>query len=1396
MGRRGLSIAIAKLKKEIEVCENYKNRILNHVQKTKSKCVNKKITYYEYEKFINKKLDGKTIQEWIKHYDSHIKKCEKNIKREIRKFRTKKVLPKIFISAVLISLLIIAIFYITPVIIGFVTQEQIKTHTQNLNLEFTESQDYELELENLGQLDSMQISGLIEGQGQVKVYLDDLLILDSSNIQSKKAKITGGIITEIKQDKTTIELILGLFQKTFLIITGRVVEENEESEKPVEQPEEEPTEEITESPTLSIPEETSEEEVIEEELVKQPEVVEEEPIEKEPSQNIIEELEEEITEEPTEELTNETSSEQPTIDPDKPKETKKPTKDTEERVTEGAEPLAEEQEIVIKQFKNLCEETCKLKNLNLNKSSYILKIEISNAKLNLEEIKYKIISKIKEEKITEEEIPEENQTQEPIENRTGMNITIPEADWNKTIIPEEPTETNITIPKENITETNITIPETNLTEIPIINETTNLTEINQTLINKTIINLTELSITTNQYKAIINRPVKWIKTLKVNKTGTQETNLNLELPKQAKNISVKTDEEVQQALNELEGYEELIKKTNKGNLAGTGITGYVSLDIRNSKGILTRLFRWLMSLSITGNVIQESEIQDNIVETSENRVIELNEIANQTTDGEIGVEYYTQAPVSEETELPNGKRITITGPDEVHYKKILAYTLLDNTLSMNEVNKIKLYQIKTVEQESITEEPVEQLKEEPEKIKNTNKTIPETNQTTPKTSPITAFAISSSNQSNQINNQDNSSSFQDNKNSPPNIKNSKHTDITQTIKQKTNFTAYDLDEDGFIDYVEWEVPNLSEQIYEIIYITKAEHLDENYNLISDIYEQVNAKDDIWSEQIPNNHYVRVTFEKELDKTKDITIFARASNNQPECYDNETEILTDEGWKLFKDLDENERVMTLNAETGEKEWQIPMEYQEFDYDKEMYNIGLEDGSELVVSEKHKVYVNKDNYTFNLSLKSSVLNTLIEDCFLNPGSLDQIPQSNFNASANIGTSLSWISCLASGSNDLESLSGMINSIFFNSSNIKSICSNEILEYFEIEDLIFNNSLQQCSGEYNFSPRNSELIIMNLTGLSLKKDINILVSTTNSIYQPSFFNFSQAFCFTLSPNLRQSSSVSSEFSNILSNFLSNNALLTFSDKNCLIASEKFNSGNSSNLAFNSLGIDRVMFGIFKPPVYSVEDVEVYKSFDLRQISEVYSDIENGKDVWFLDEDNNPVKVKSIKKKDYDGKIYDVDVENDIILVKKKNNTPIWSGNSNPNNQSISYEAEIEVYEKNTNTLITKFTNITSENWYKIYLTNLSENQTQDTFDLKIKCNNLITNNPNQNTNNPDTTKNQKQTKDNDSYLKISEDIDIKTNNINNCGLEFDYIVDPTITINEEEVIIDSLLTNVTAG
>ncbi|MBS3088837.1 hypothetical protein J4402_03595 [Candidatus Pacearchaeota archaeon] len=88
-----------------------------------------------------------------------------------------------------------------------------------------------------------------------------------------------------------------------------------------------------------------------------------------------------------------------------------------------------------------------------------------------------------------------------------------------------------------------------------------------------------------------------------------------------------------------------------------------------------------------------------------------------------------------------------------------------------------------------------------------------------------------------------------------------------------------MDDDGNVDYIEWVVPHLSNQTFEIIIeISKAEHLDANRTFVEDVYDSVKARDGNWT-TIPDGDYLRVTFEENLTSEKDITIYARAGCNE-------------------------------------------------------------------------------------------------------------------------------------------------------------------------------------------------------------------------------------------------------------------------------------------------------------------------------------------------------------------------------------------------------------------------------------------------------------------------------------------------------------------------------------
>jgi len=75
-----------------------------------------------------------------------------------------------------------------------------------------------------------------------------------------------------------------------------------------------------------------------------------------------------------------------------------------------------------------------------------------------------------------------------------------------------------------------------------------------------------------------------------------------------------------------------------------------------------------------------------------------------------------------------------------------------------------------------------------------------------------------------------------------------------------------------------------------------------------------------------------------------------------CYSDDTEILTNKGWKYIKDLedlDRKETVATLNPSTFEIEYQLPVEYLSFDYSDTMYHCQTKQ-IDLKITKNHMMF----------------------------------------------------------------------------------------------------------------------------------------------------------------------------------------------------------------------------------------------------------------------------------------------------------------------------------------------------------------------------------------------------------------------------------------------------------
>lgn len=82
-----------------------------------------------------------------------------------------------------------------------------------------------------------------------------------------------------------------------------------------------------------------------------------------------------------------------------------------------------------------------------------------------------------------------------------------------------------------------------------------------------------------------------------------------------------------------------------------------------------------------------------------------------------------------------------------------------------------------------------------------------------------------------------------------------------------------------------------------------------------------------------------------------------------CYDDQTEVLTNNGWKLFKNVSYDDEFASLNQETHHLEFQKASKLHEYDFNDKLYYFKNQ-GVDLAVTPNHRMYIttyNKKNST---------------------------------------------------------------------------------------------------------------------------------------------------------------------------------------------------------------------------------------------------------------------------------------------------------------------------------------------------------------------------------------------------------------------------------------------------
>ena len=111
------------------------------------------------------------------------------------------------------------------------------------------------------------------------------------------------------------------------------------------------------------------------------------------------------------------------------------------------------------------------------------------------------------------------------------------------------------------------------------------------------------------------------------------------------------------------------------------LTGEVIIEMDLEKQ--PRIIQWIKKLirMITGRITGRA-----VTDLNDTGV----EVVLENSDNYV-IEYETSAPTAVESEISGGKKIVISGPDEVEYTDVIAFTELNNSVSVLDSGQIKIY---------------------------------------------------------------------------------------------------------------------------------------------------------------------------------------------------------------------------------------------------------------------------------------------------------------------------------------------------------------------------------------------------------------------------------------------------------------------------------------------------------------------------------------------------------------------------------------------------------------------------------------------------------------------------------------------------------------------------------
>ncbi len=341
-----------------------------------------------------------------------------------------------------------------------------------------------------------------------------------------------------------------------------------------------------------------------------------------------------------------------------------------------------------------------------------------------------------------------------------------------------------------------------------------------------------------------------------------------------------------------------------------------------------------------------------------------------------------------------------------------------------------------------------------------------------------------------------------------------------------------------------------------------------------------------------------------------------------CYSDDTEILTTDGWILFKNLTKNHKVATLVDK--KLVYQNPIKLQSYDFNGKLYEIDTNQIN-LLVTDNHRMYVRTKNSSYDIEESKQIYNKL----------------RYYKKNCDI-----WEPELKDLSSELKIENGVISKFILP----KCYYGNQELDNLELD---ISSWLTFYGIWISYGIIRENLVIINVENKSVKDQLDIILQVLNlNIINDKASN---EWCFDI-PQLTQYLVLHQSTMKYLPSwvwFL--NRIQCKILINAMILSDKYNIENDAI-------------------IYETSSEMLADNFQQLSLHAGWSSnkILKEENIWKLtinvSSNNEPIvnqyaeeEKKSDKFTDYQGMVYCCTVsEGKGVLYVRRNNYPVWSGNS----------------------------------------------------------------------------------------------------------------------------------------